>query len=155
NQRGAETSHQGSCPTASVGSVSGLQSRRPRCRGGPSQGALAPRPPRPAAPDGDHAPGAPGLSGSDAFWLWRIFDGSCGGGHVHSWLPCGSVAVAVCASTCGTCPRASVSTASPLRHVPPGLPAFFSHPCAVYIRPHGLSHSHTVFCTPHRHREGG
>jgi hypothetical protein len=48
-----------------------------------------------------------------------------------------------------------VRTASSLRHVPPGLPAFFYHPCAVYIHTHGFSHSHTVFCTPHRHREGG
>src|SRR4029434_10917784 len=36
NQRGADTSQRRFCPTASVGSVCGLQARRPRCRGGPS-----------------------------------------------------------------------------------------------------------------------
>ena len=48
----------------------------------------------------------------------------------------------------------SVSTASPLRHAPPGLSAFFWQPYAVYIRPGGLANSHTVFCTPQRPREG-
>jgi len=42
-----------------------------------------------------------------------------------------------------------------MRHARPGLPAFFCQPCAVYIRPNGLANSHTVFCTPHRHWEGG
>src|SRR5262245_53294605 len=41
------------------------------------------------------------------------------------------------------------------RRARPPLPAFFSQPYAVYMRPDGFSHSHTVFCTPHRHREGG
>src|SRR4029434_10396793 len=45
---------------------------RPRCRGGPSPGALAPRPPRLAAPDGDHAQGAPVVCGGGAAWLWRV-----------------------------------------------------------------------------------
>ena len=49
----------------------------------------------------------------------------------------------------------SVSTASPLRRVLPGFPAFFWQSYAVYIRPGGLANSHTVFCTPQRHREGG
>ena len=44
---------------------------------------------------------------------------------------------------------------SPLRHAPPGLPAFFWQPYAVYIRPSGLANSHTVVCTPQRPRVGG
>src|SRR4051812_33468841 len=51
--------------------------------------------------------------------------------------------------------RASVNTASPLRHVLSGLPAFFGQPSVVYMRPHGFAHSHTVCCTPHGPREGG
>jgi hypothetical protein len=78
-----------------------------------------------------------------------------GGNMVHSWIPCGSVAVAVCSSARDTCPLTSVSTVSPLRHTLPWLPAFFCHPYAVYIRPRGRANSHTVFCAPHRHREGG
>ena len=51
-------------------------------------------------------------------------------------------------------PLASVRTVLPLGHRLPGLQAFFCQPYAVYIRAHGFAHSHTVFCTPHRHREG-
>ena len=52
-------------------------------------------------------------------------------------------------------PLTSVRAASLLRHALPGLPAFFCQPYAVYIRPSGRANAHTVFCTPHRHREGG
>ena len=52
------------------------------------------------------------------------------------------------------CLLASVRAESLLRHAPPGLPAFFCQPSAVYMRPRGRAHSHTVFCTPHRHKEG-
>jgi hypothetical protein len=62
-----------------VGSVSGLQSRLPSLRGGPSPGALAPRPPRPAAPDGGHAPGVPERCGGDGVWLWPVFS------HIVAW----------------------------------------------------------------------
>src|SRR5262245_35124222 len=78
-----------------------------------------------------------------------VFGVSCAWGHgVFLDMACESLAVAVC-------PRArSVSMISPLRHVLLGLPAFFCQRSAVYIRPNGLSDSHTIFCTSHRHREG-
>src|SRR5262245_51896713 len=44
--------------------------------------------------------------------------------------------------------RVAHSTSS--RHSP-----FFCSPYALYIRSSGLAKAHTVFCTPHRHREGG
>ena len=79
-----------------------------------------------------------------------FFDISCGGGHTALLFVCGSVAVAVCPRACDTSPLASVGTVSPLSV----LAAFFCEPCAVYMHPHGLANSHTVFCTPRRHREG-
>jgi len=70
-------------------------------------------------------------------------------GHDALLEACRSLAVAIC-------PRArSVRMMPPLRHVLPGLPAFFYQPYAVYMRPDGFSHSHTVFCMPHWAREGG
>jgi hypothetical protein len=83
-----------------------------------------------------------------------FFDGSGHGGHGALLASVGSVAVAVRPSTRARCPRASVSTVSLLRHALFALPAFFCHLSAVYIRPSGLTNSHTVFCTPHQHREG-
>jgi hypothetical protein len=55
----------------------------------------------------------------------------CVGDMVRSFVSCGSFAVEVCPSARDTCPLASVSMASPLRHTLPGLPAFFCQPCAV------------------------
>ena len=46
-------------------------------------------------------------------------------------------------------PFAPVGVECSLCTVPPILPAFFCQPYAVYMRPSGFSHSHTVFCTPH------
>src|SRR5947209_6941593 len=65
---GATSSHR-SWSTASVGSASVLQARRPGLRGGLSLRSLAPALGRPAAPDGSHAPGAPGRCGGDAVGL--------------------------------------------------------------------------------------
>jgi hypothetical protein len=53
--------------------------------------------------------------------------------------------VVVCPRAYDTGPLASMSTASPQRHVLLGLPAFFYQPYAVYIRPGGLANFHTVF----------
>src|SRR5262249_38669878 len=151
NQRGADTSYRRPSPTASVGSVSGLRSRPPSCRGGPSPGAPVSRPCPHAAPGGDHGRGVPVLCGGDAAWLWLAFS------RIVSWETCGppgfcraSGAVAVCLSTRATGPLASVRTASPLRHVLTGLPAVFCYLYAVYMCPNGCSHSHAIFCTPHR-----
>ena len=67
------------------------------------------------------------------------------------WV-CGGGSLSTC--TCHMLPRVGENGVT-LRHVFPGLPAFFCQPGGVYIRPNGLVHSHTVFCTSHRHREGG
>ena len=67
------------------------------------------------------------------------------------WILCGGSLP----SARDACPRPFVSVECSLRHAPPVFPASFCRPCAVYIRLHGLSHSHTVFCTPHRPWEGG
>ncbi len=56
---------------------------------------------------------------------WVVRDMVC------SCVPCGSVAMAVCPCARATGPHVSVRMASPLRHVRPGLLAFFCHPSAV------------------------
>src|SRR5204863_8719031 len=61
-------------------------------------------------------------------------------------LPCGSVAVAGCPSARDTCPLASVSEASPLRHVLPGLPAFLRWRFAIQMGHEGNPHALT--CIP-------
>jgi hypothetical protein len=91
---------------------------------------------------------ATALSGFDLF-----FGVSFRWGHdglLEAVRVCGGGSRSAC--TCHM-PLASVRAASPLRHVLPGLPAFFCQLDAVYIRPSGFANSHTVFCTPHRPRE--
>src|SRR5262245_1047374 len=73
---------------------------------------------------------------------------------VRSCVPGGSVAVTVWPSAYDTSLLASVRTASLRRRALLGLPAFFCQPCAVYICPNGFANSHTVYCAPHREREG-
>ena len=80
-QRAGETSPQRFCPTASVGSASGLRSRPPGLRGGPSHQGPAAGPRRRAAPGGGRARGAPALCDDDAVWLWRVFGASVGWRH--------------------------------------------------------------------------
>jgi hypothetical protein len=62
--------------------------------------------------------------------------------------------MALCPRARDTSPRVSVRAVSRRRHALQGLPAFFSQPYAVYIRPSGLAHSYTVFGMPHEAWEG-
>jgi hypothetical protein len=73
SQTGGDTSPQRFCPTASVGSLSGLRSQPPALRGGPSRSRPAPQPWRRAAPDGGRARGAPVLCDNDAWSGFGVF----------------------------------------------------------------------------------
>ena len=66
---------------------------------------------------------------------------------------CASVVVAVCPSAHAICPLALVRTGSPCVTCPQDfLLSFINY--MRYKGPNSFAHSYTVFCTPHRHREG-
>jgi hypothetical protein len=85
------------------------------------------------------------------FRVW--FDGSSGGGHGALLASCVGLWGSVCPSARDPYLRickSGVTTASRALRTSGFL---LSSLCGIYVL-HGLSHSHTVFCTPHRHREG-
>jgi hypothetical protein len=147
-----DTSYQQSCPTASVDSVSSLRSRSRGLEAAPGHRGPAGGPWRRVAPGGGPARDAPALSGDDACWLWR-----------EVWR-------LVCVETSGTpVLRAGLcqvqSAQAYVTHTPSrlcerrhGYVTRFQDCCFLLSTScgiNGLANSHTVFCTPHRPREGG